>query len=796
MSLELYDKKNVIGKGSYGEVWLVRHKRDKKQYVLKKMELLNASKRERKAAEQEAKLLSKLKHPNIVSYKDSFECENGFVYIVMGYCEGGDLYARLKEQKGVPLEERQVVEWFVQITMALQYMHERNILHRDLKTQNIFLTKSKIIKVGDLGIAKVLESSSDMASTLIGTPYYMSPELFSNKPYNYRSDVWALGCCVYEMTTLKHAFNAKDMNSLVYKILRGKMPAMPKSYSPELVSLIKAMMNHNPDKRPSVNRILRDPYIKKNIAIFLEGTRKSRRPSSSRGRPSSSDSRRSKDSHDGGGDPPDSARSSASSVSGVAKAYDKVRQPADEKLDPLNVGPELHPIQEERTPRSNVEPERRSVPDAAKVVKDPPTAILPPDPVVNRKKKRKFLSEAAAKPIVVNIQRSQKTKKNSSEQISKSASDSDVRRLQRDSSASPSRLSASDKSRDHSKSPGRRKESRAPKKHAFDALPRQPKIRGVSPKGPRPLPPRPSSSPAERSSGSQQRDEDKNVDRESGYSSITDSASDPLTANETPRGPNLSARARRRERKESETPRTSRSVDISRKLPSAVDSRPSTAGKDEGDGRKALIRASADAVMSRHETKKPVDGLKKQPSINDDSSSTDEEENVSEERVKSRESKRKEKEMNSFICLLDTTLRMNKEEEKSDSDDDVIIPEPNPPPHKEILVPINEDSDVVDLSRPSHPPQPAPLPPSVNSNAAKTLSTTGRLWERITHLRKDCIRGLGVQKLKKAYDILDKFEADDLEPQLIEVLGKRDFDLYAGKVWQLKFCEEAAFGLM
>ncbi|XP_014667628.1 PREDICTED: serine/threonine-protein kinase Nek4-like [Priapulus caudatus] len=150
------------------------------------MDLKTASHRERKAAEQEAKLLSKLKHPNIVSYKDSFECDDGYLHIAMGYCEGGDLYTRLKQQNGVLLEERAAVEWFVQIAMALQYLHERYILHRDLKTQNIFLTKSKIIKVGDLGIARVLDNGSDMATTLIGTPYYMSPELFSNKPYNHK----------------------------------------------------------------------------------------------------------------------------------------------------------------------------------------------------------------------------------------------------------------------------------------------------------------------------------------------------------------------------------------------------------------------------------------------------------------------------------------------------------------------------------------------------------------------------------------------------------------------------------
>ncbi|KAM9362233.1 serine/threonine-protein kinase Nek4 [Symphorus nematophorus] len=191
----------------------------------------------------------------------------------MGFCEGGDLYHRLKQQKGELLPERQVVEWFVQIAMALQYLHERNILHRDLKTQNIFLTKTNIIKVGDLGIARVLENQNDMASTLIGTPYYMSPELFSNKPYNHKSDVWALGCCVYEMSTLKHAFNAKDMNSLVYRIVEGKLPQMPSRYDPQLGELIKSMLCKRPEDRPDVKLILRQPYIKRQIAMFLEATK-------------------------------------------------------------------------------------------------------------------------------------------------------------------------------------------------------------------------------------------------------------------------------------------------------------------------------------------------------------------------------------------------------------------------------------------------------------------------------------------------------------------------------------------
>ncbi|KAK7819769.1 hypothetical protein U0070_012375, partial [Myodes glareolus] len=250
----------VVGRGSYGEVTLVKHRRDGKQYVIKTLNLRNASSRERRAAEQEAQLLSQLKHPNIVTYKESWEGGDGLLYIVMGYCEGGDLYRKLKEQKGQLLPES-------------QYLHEKHILHRDLKTQNVFLTRTNIIKVGDLGIARVLEHHGDMASTLIGTPYYMSPELFSNQPYNYKSDVWALGCCVYEMATLKHAFNAKDMNSLVYRIIEGKLPPMPKVYSSELAELIRTMLSRRPEERPSVRSILRQPYIKHQISLFLEATK-------------------------------------------------------------------------------------------------------------------------------------------------------------------------------------------------------------------------------------------------------------------------------------------------------------------------------------------------------------------------------------------------------------------------------------------------------------------------------------------------------------------------------------------
>ncbi|CAF0871108.1 unnamed protein product [Rotaria sordida] len=275
-----------IGKGSYGEVWLVLPlrnpssvKSNTKQYVLKRLDLRQQSnettQNDIEGAEREAKLLSTLKHPNIVAYIESFRSNDGFLNIVMAYCEGGDLYTKLKERKAnkQPLTENQIVEWFVQICMALQYMHDKSILHRDLKTQNIFLTKNEIVKVGDLGIARVLDSGNDLATTIIGTPYYMSPEIFSNKPYGQRSDIWALGCCVYEMTTLEHAFNAKDMNSLVLKIIRGQIPQTSKKYSESLTALIKSMLSKNPNDRPTAKKILQNTYIKQHIMRLLEKTK-------------------------------------------------------------------------------------------------------------------------------------------------------------------------------------------------------------------------------------------------------------------------------------------------------------------------------------------------------------------------------------------------------------------------------------------------------------------------------------------------------------------------------------------
>jgi serine/threonine protein kinase len=145
---------------------------------------------QREGCQLEIQLLQSLEHPGIVEYVESFQLpKSSMLCIVMAFCEGGDLTNFVKKQRSMKLAEKDVLDYFVQMALALHYMHSRNILHRDLKTQNIFL-KNGFLKLGDFGISKILDNSMDFAQTCIGTPYYMSPELFKNKPYNFKSGMF------------------------------------------------------------------------------------------------------------------------------------------------------------------------------------------------------------------------------------------------------------------------------------------------------------------------------------------------------------------------------------------------------------------------------------------------------------------------------------------------------------------------------------------------------------------------------------------------------------------------------
>jgi NIMA (never in mitosis gene a)-related kinase len=182
------------------------------------------------------------------------------IYIVMEYCEKGDLCTYMTERQknkkyNYYFNEDFIWKLFIQISIGLYYIHSKKILHRDIKTLNIFLTKELNGKIGDLGVAKVLEGTNH-AITFIGTPYYVSPEMCQNKPYNEKSDIWALGCILYELITFCHPFTASNQAALFIKILHGNYTPLPEKTSKDLVNMVKFILQKNFNKRPSMKDII------------------------------------------------------------------------------------------------------------------------------------------------------------------------------------------------------------------------------------------------------------------------------------------------------------------------------------------------------------------------------------------------------------------------------------------------------------------------------------------------------------------------------------------------------------
>uniref|UniRef100_A0A0K0EBM9 ornithine aminotransferase n=1 Tax=Strongyloides stercoralis TaxID=6248 RepID=A0A0K0EBM9_STRER len=269
--MEEYEKIAVAGRGAHGICWLCRKKKDisRQKVIVKAVSTLGLKNNEEASIMSEVKILSELHHPNIIGYIEYFSSD-GALSIVMEYAEGGTLSKFLQDQNGVLLKEEVALNYFTQITMAVDYLHNKFILHRDLKTQNILMNKKKtIVKLSDFGISKQLNTKS-VASTVVGTPNYLSPEICEGRQYNQKSDMWSLGCILYELTHLTRAFDGESLPSIVMKITQGRHNEFGSHLSSRMKELIGFLLTINEDKRPGTKLVLTCPLVLPTLSSSLK----------------------------------------------------------------------------------------------------------------------------------------------------------------------------------------------------------------------------------------------------------------------------------------------------------------------------------------------------------------------------------------------------------------------------------------------------------------------------------------------------------------------------------------------
>ena len=258
-----------LGEGAYSTVFKVKRNIDKKIYALKKVKILNLSEKEKENALNEVRILASVKSNFVVSYKEAFFDEkDNTLCIIMEFADRGDLYQKIVQHKksAIFFEESDIWRIFIQLVKGLKSLHDLKILHRDMKSANVFLFSNGSAKLGDLNVSKVAKRG--LGYTQTGTPYYASPEVWKDKPYDNKSDVWSLGCVLYEMITLRPPFRAQNMEGLFNKVCKGQYSRIPDRFSDDLFQVVQFLLQVNPISRPSCEQILNHPIVQKRIEYF------------------------------------------------------------------------------------------------------------------------------------------------------------------------------------------------------------------------------------------------------------------------------------------------------------------------------------------------------------------------------------------------------------------------------------------------------------------------------------------------------------------------------------------------
>jgi len=266
-SVRDFKKEKVLGKGSFGSVYLVRRRQDNKIYALKTVILEKLNKKEQENSVNEVRILASVNHPNVIGYKEAFwDDDKSSLNIVMEYADDGDLHSKIEKMKkeGGFFNEPLIWSYAIQMIEGLKALHDMKIMHRDLKSANIFLVKDKHqCKLGDMNVSKVIKEKELRTQT--GTPYYASPEVWKDDPYSYKSDLWSIGCVIYELCELRPPFQGKDLDELFENVCKGEPERINEIYSDDLWKMILMLLQVDVDKRVDCNQFLNSELIKKKI---------------------------------------------------------------------------------------------------------------------------------------------------------------------------------------------------------------------------------------------------------------------------------------------------------------------------------------------------------------------------------------------------------------------------------------------------------------------------------------------------------------------------------------------------
>lgn len=258
-SLTDYQLHRLIGRGKYSQVYLATHIPTQSYVAVKKVQIFDMMEpKARLECLKEVKVLQSLDHSNIVKWHTSFIQDNELI-IVLEWAEAGDLGNILKQrsEQGQYFSSEHVWDLFKQICSALKHMHERRMMHRDLKPSNVFVKADGTLKLGDLGLSRYFSSGTLLAHTIVGTPYYMSPECIRGEPYNFSSDIWSLGCLLYELIALRNPFYKENQTlyMLGKNITSCNYDPLPLDTPQGLKDLVSAMLQQSPQSRPSINQV-------------------------------------------------------------------------------------------------------------------------------------------------------------------------------------------------------------------------------------------------------------------------------------------------------------------------------------------------------------------------------------------------------------------------------------------------------------------------------------------------------------------------------------------------------------